>query len=401
MTPQSSVSILLPEDLDRGVLSERERGNHSPRQHTKHTPAHLNCQACLEARSLYNCPFSASMLFTEAASAFLDSRTAPVTHGRVQYIGKNTFKDYQKKLKALSVFFSGLRLDEIYPGHLDDYQRVRSQGDGFTRKVGRVVVASPAGAQKINAELGLLERVMKLAGAWTPEHEKFYTPFQVLDADIPRALSPEEQDRFLMVASSNPEWHPIWWYSLAAVHLTFSSDEMRTIRIGDINLTHQIVGVNRRYGKNKFRRRDVPVSDGACMWALERLIERGAKLTPDQPQQPHHFLFPGRVVRNVFDPETHMSETGLRKPFEAVRDKAELAWFQLNGWRHTAITRLAEAGVPITIIMRRSGHMTPKMSAHYTHISEQAERLAIMGASQRKPGISIQAAQLRRQVSGY
>jgi len=341
------------------------------------------------------------MLFTEAASAFLDSRTAPVTHGRVQYIGKNTFKDYQKKLKALSVFFSGLRLDEIYPGHLDDYQRVRSQGDGFTRKVGRVVVASPAGAQKINAELGLLERVMKLAGAWTPEHEKFYTPFQVLDADIPRALSPEEQDRFLMVASSNPEWHPIWWYSLAAVHLTFSSDEMRTIRIGDINLTHQIVGVNRRYGKNKFRRRDVPVSDGACMWALERLIERGAKLTPDQPQQPHHFLFPGRVVRNVFDPETHMSETGLRKPFEAVRDKAGLPWFQLNGWRHTSITRLAAAGVPIATIMRRAGHVTPKMSEHYTHISEQEERLAIMGASQRKPVISIQAGKLRKQVSGY
>jgi Phage integrase family len=338
------------------------------------------------------------MLFTEAASAFLDSRTAPVTHGRVQYIGKTTFKDYEKKLRALGVFFGGLRLNEIYPGHFDDYQRMRSQGDGFTRKLGKSIVVSPAGGQKINSELGLLKRVMKLAGAWTPELEKFYLPFQVMENDIPRALSQEEQDRFLMVASSNPEWHPIWWYSLAAVHMTFSSDEMRTIRIGDINLTHQIVGVNRRYGKNKFRRRDVPVSDGACMWALERLIERARKLAGDQP---HHFLFPGRLVRNVFDAETHMSETGLRKPFEAVRDKAGLPWFQLNGWRHTSITRLAEAGVPIAIIMRRSGHVTPKMSEHYTHISEQAERLAIMGSSQRKPVISIQSAQLRRQVSGY
>jgi integrase len=365
----------------------------------RHTPAHINCQACLEARSLFTCPLSASMVFTEAASAFLDSRTAPVTHGRIQYIGNNTFKDYAKKLKALGVFFAGLRLDEIHIGHISQYQRARSQGEGFTRKLGRQIISSPAGAQKINSELALLQRVMKLAGAWTPELEKFYMPFQVMETDIPRALSPDEQDRFMMVASSNPEWHPIWWYSLAAVHLTFSSDEMRTIRIGDINLTHQIVGVNRRYGKNKFRRRDVPISDGACIWALTRLIERARTLTGST--QPHHFLFPGRLVRNVFDPETHMSETGLRKPFEAVRDKAELPWFQLNGWRHTSITRLAAAGVPIATIMRRAGHVTAKMSAHYTHISEQEERLAITAASQRKPVISFRAAELRRQVSGY
>jgi integrase len=340
------------------------------------------------------------MLFTEAASNFLESRTAPVTHGRVQYISKNTFKNYRQKLKALGVFFARLRLDEIHIGHFGAYQTARSTGDGFTRKLGKVVVVSPVGAQHINAELAVLQRIMRLAGAWTPEMERFYLPFQVMENDIPRALSPDEQDRFLMVASANPEWHAIWWYSLAAVHLTFSSDEMRTIRVGDINLTHQIVGVNRRYGKNKFRRRDVPISDGACMWALARLIERARTLAGGS--EPHHFLFPGRLVRNVFDPETHMSETGLRKPFEAVRDKAEMPWFKLNGWRHTSITRLAEAGVPIATIMHRSGHVTPKMSAHYTHISEQAERLAISSVSRmRKPVISIQAAQLRRQVVGY
>jgi integrase len=367
-------------------------------------------------------PLSLSMSFTEAASAFLDSRTAPVTPSRVQYIGKGTFKDYAKKLKALGIFFGSFRLEEINLGHLIEYQRARSTGDGFTRKLGKVVVQSPAGAAKINAELGLLQRLLKQTFGAIPKRtsweeanrppdlrltafaqnlaqiETFYLPFQTVDADIPRALSPQEQDHFMKVASSNPEWYPIWWYSLAAVHLTFSSDEMRTIRIGDINLTHQIVGVNRRYGKNKFRRRDVPISDGACIWALTRLIERARTLGGGEP---HHFLFPGRMVRNVFDPDTHMSETGLRKPFEAVRAAAEVPWFQLNGWRHTAITRLAEAGVPIATIMQRAGHVTSKMSEHYTHISEQAGRMAIAGAANRKPVISVQASKLRRGIVGY
>jgi integrase len=343
-------------------------------------------------------PISPSMLFPDAARAFLDSRTSSQPLSRVRYISKNTLKDYVKKLKALGIFFGDVQLDQIKVGDFVEYQRRRSEGEGFTRKIGKTVVASPAGAQKINGELALLHRIMRLAGAWTAELEMFYLPFQVQESELVRALSPDEQERFLAVASSRPEWHPIWWYSLVAVHLTFSSDEMRTIRIGDVNLHQQIIAVNRRYGKNKFRRREVPICDGACSWALERLIERARKLGGGEP---HHFLFPGRLVRNVFDPDTHMSETGLRKPFEAVRIAAEVPWFQLNGWRHTAITRLAEAGVPIAIIMQRAGHVTAKMSAHYTHISEQAERMAISGAANRKPVISVRASQLRRGIVGY
>ena len=62
-----------------------------------------------------------------------------------------------------------------------------------------------------------------------------------------------------------------------------------------------------------------------------------------------------------------------------VRDAAGLTWFNLNGWRHTAITRMAEAGIPIATIMARAGHCSPKMTAHYTHISMQAGPLAMQG----------------------
>lgn len=363
-------------------------------------------------------PISASMRFTEAASAFLRSRDSAEFSGRARIVTKNTYKDYAKKLKALGVFFGALPLNQIHLGNFVEYQKARSAGNGFTRKLGREIIQSPAGAEKVNAELRLLIRVMKLAMAATPKRtpweeanqppdysmasfaanllqlENFYMPFQVIEADIPRALSADQQEKFLRTAASNPEWHRVWWYSLAAKHLAFSSDEMRTIRIGDINLTYQIVGVNRRFGKNKYRRREIPITDAACMWALENLIEWGRARGGGQP---HHFLFPGRLVRNVFDPETHMSETGLRKPFEAVRDKAELHFFQVNGWRHTAITNMAEDGVPIAIIMERAGHVTPKMSAHYTHISQQAHRLALTRQPHKKPVASVRPMQFQQE----
>lgn len=38
---------------------------------------------------------------------------------------------------------------------------------------------------------------------------------------------------------------------------------------------------------------------------------------------------------------------------------------------------MAQAGIPIATIMVRAGHSAPKMTAHYTHISMQAERMAM------------------------
>jgi len=283
-------------------------------------------------------------------------------------------RDCRTKVKALSKFFGPLKLQAIHAGHLREYQKMRFSNE-------RNLWAHPCGANRINAELGLLQRIMRLGNAYTSDIEKYYMALQVDECEIPKALSPEEQERFLEAAASRPDWQVVYWYSLVALHIAFSSDEMRTLRQGDVNLTHQIVAVNRRAGKNKYRRREVPLTDGGAVWALERLLERSRALAGDSPEL---YLFPCRVVRNQFNGAFHMSETGMRKQFEAIREAAQVPWFHWNGWRHTAITRFAEAGVPIATIMARAGHCSPKMTAHYTHISMQAERLAMQRMGQGK-----------------
>jgi integrase len=110
------------------------------------------------------------------------------------------------------------------------------------------------------------------------------------------------------------------------------------------------------------------------MWALQQLMERSYRLAGKSPEL---HLFPARVHRGKFDGNLNMGPTGIRKQFEAVRDAAGVPWFSLNHWRHTAITRMAEAGIPIATIMARAGHCSPKMTNHYTHISQQAERMAM------------------------
>jgi hypothetical protein len=69
-----------------------------------------------------------------------------------------------------------------------------------------------------------------------------------------------------------------------------------------------------------------------------------------------------------------MTVSGLKRKWEEVRLASNLKWFRLYDTRHTGITRLAEQGIPIQVIMSRAGHISPRMSQHYTHVSEAAQR---------------------------
>ena len=375
-------------------------GDPLPTIQQQHTPGHLNCPACVKALAMMVTPLSASMSFFEASTSFLGCRAILNTRGRVQYIAPRTYRDLQTYLKTLGKFFGGLRLDQIHGGHLASYQLARANGDAaFEYKRGERAVVTCVGAAKINDELAVLKRMLTGAQAWTPQLEATYMTLQEPESEIQRALSPEQQEKLLQTAAAVPDWNVIWWYGMVALHTTFSSDEMRTIRQGEINLTYRILGVNPRYGKNKFRRREIPLTDPGCIWALERLIDRSIELGGRGPEK---YLFPRRQVRGRYDGDLPMSETGLRKTFEAVRKAAGVPWFRLNGFRHTAITRMAEAGVPIAIIMERAGHVCPKMTAHYTHISQQAHREAMeqmdWQQTRKPPGsvTSIAAVRMRR-----
>jgi integrase len=75
-----------------------------------------------------------------------------------------------------------------------------------------------------------------------------------------------------------------------------------------------------------------------------------------------------------------MSDSGMKKPWEVVRVAAQLPWLRIHDLRHTAITRMAEAGVPIPVIMAVAGHVTAQMHHHYTSISMAAKWLAVEAA---------------------
>ena len=69
-----------------------------------------------------------------------------------------------------------------------------------------------------------------------------------------------------------------------------------------------------------------------------------------------------------------MTVWGLRKRWQAVREEAQLPWLRVYDLRHTALTRMAEAGAPMPVMMSFAGHISPRMQQHYIAISMEAKR---------------------------
>lgn len=307
--------------------------------------------------------------FHEAFEIWIQSRLLnhPTLTTNARYISERTEWDYRQYARSLGRFFYGMPLCEIKLQHVNAYHQVRAYAsDGYFEH--------QAGANRIRKEVGLLVRMLTDSGAWTTQYKGKFIPVQRVENDVQRAMDPYEQERFLQVAASADRWALIYHYSIAALQTTAATNEMRTLRLGDVNLDQGIVKVRNEGAKNKYRVRSIPLETTEALKAFSWLMWRAQEMGAGLPQ---HYLFPVREKRGVYDPTQAMSESGLRKPWDEVRKAAGLGWLRPYDLRHTAITRYAEAGTPMQVIESMAGHIGAQMQRHYTTISQVAQRRAI------------------------
>ncbi len=316
-----------------------------------------------------------------------------------RYVRRNTEKAYKNQAKSVSLEFGSTRLVDIDHVSMREYQRKRVAGDPpfhrFRRpqdakprpqKDGTVLpplgkTPCPAKPQQVNQEMQLLKRLKAFAGCWTPKDQKMFRYLQEEESDVPRALTPEEQSTWLDMCRTQERWNLILWWSLVGFHTTMSTNEERGLRLGDVRLQQELIAVPWPCAKNRARKRTITVDDADAMWALESLVERAHALGSSEPQ---HYLFPAWDPRtNSYVPTAPMSGSGLKKKWQEVRDATGLLDFRPYDTRHTGITRGAEEGLPIDIIMRRAGHLSEEMRQHYTQISEAAQRRWMRGGPDR------------------
>jgi len=340
--------------------------------------------------------------FCTAAEIYMRIRSVAATPGAIsaRYMKENTEIDYQRKIKSCNLFFGTMPLKDIHWYNMRAYQQARINGDepfvryrrpqdAKVRNVGGIVIPAKgktpcrAKPQQVNQELRLVKKLKTLAGCWTADDEAYFEPLQEEESDVERALTADQQNRWIEVARLNPRWELILWWSIVSFDLLTSTNELRGLQLGNINMHYQEVRIPWPCAKNRYRHRDIPVEDPQVLWALDRLIARAHDMGSRDPQ---HYLFPFKVTRSKQAyPDRPMTESGIKKLWQEVREATGILWFRPYDTRHTGATRRAEQGWTVPMLMARMGHCSPDMQRRYTHISQQAQRLWLRGAHSMQP----------------
>ena len=155
-----------------------------------------------------------------------------------------------------------------------------------------------------------------------------------------------------------------------ALNTTMRRVEVTHLQRRDVDLFNRTVTIRR--SKNESSQRRIPLNANALK-ALTQMIERADALGFTEPT--HDLWF--ACKNNKLDATKPMTKWDTA--WRAVRDAAKLPGLRFHDLRHTAITELAEMGVPDSVLKSIAGHITQRMLDHYSHIRMNAKRQAVDG----------------------
>lgn len=225
-----------------------------------------------------------------------------------------------------------------------------------------------ASGRTINMELGELSRAM--GGKWSllwPNVRKLEER-----RDVGRALSPEEEKKLLQAVATMRS--PLVGAFVRIALLTgMRAGEITSLIWERVDLANRVVTVGRAKTSSGTGRQ-IPMNpelfkvlSAHAKWFTARFGIAG----------PEQYLFPfGKPMpRDPTKPITDISSA-----WDALRDASGVRC-RLHDLRHTAATKMAEAGVPESTMLALMGHMSRAMLERYSHVRMAAKRTAVKSLS--------------------
>lgn len=256
----------------------------------------------------------------------------------------------RKRLAWVERHMGTVLLGDLNEDRIRAYMRLRQQ----ERAAGRT----------INMELGELSRA--IGKDWSvlwPEVRKLEER-----KDVGRAITQDEERR-LLAAAGESRLPLIASFIRIALTTGMRAGEITSLTWGQVDLEKQTIRVGRAKTAAGTGRM-IPMN-GTLFAVFSQhaawFVARFGELKPEW------FVFAsGAPTPN--DPSK--PATNLQTSWENARDRAGVSC-RFHDLRHTAISRMAEAGVPDAIIMALAGHVSRSMLERYSHISLVGKRRAV------------------------
>ncbi|HEY1301058.1 MAG TPA: site-specific integrase [Stellaceae bacterium] len=272
-----------------------------------------------------------ALRFEKAAGDYLD---------RLRQAGGKNIPIKARQLRMhLVPFFADDRLDQISAFALERYKKARR--------------AAGAAAATVNRELATLSHLLNRAVEWKwidrlpARPKKYEEEGRILALD-------DQQVEALMTAAIGSSDPDLWLFVAIALGTSMRHQEILAARWDQLDLPRRRLFIP----KAKAGKREQPITaELAGILAQER----------DMREDQQGYLFP---ARNKDSGSGHLAR--MDRPFRDAVKRAGLdpAVVTPHVLRHTAITRLVEAGVDLPTVQRISGHKTLTMVLRYAHVRD-------------------------------
>lgn len=274
---------------------------------------------------------------------------------------------WQEQAVPLAKHFGELKLKRLSVEHLTDYQNAR--------------LREKKAPKTINNELSALRQLLRHAKLWYRFED--YKSLPNTRPPVGRALSHEEQAKLFETAALwKPGSAPIlklgkdgktyknradWQFAHAAAVLAaycgLRACEIKGLQWKDVDFAASLLEIRRSKTPGGWR---TPTLNTVCTEALTGLHE-AAKAIGNADLE--HYVFPWQGGTGKIDPTRPTA--GWRSAWRSILKEAGIK-ARFHDLRHTAVTTMAEKGLPDLTIMAQVGHVSPAMMKTYSHIRRQA-----------------------------
>jgi integrase len=293
------------------------------------------------------------MAINTATEAYGIERRAKVSPRMVAY--------WKEQARPLAKHFGDLKLKRFTGDHLSEYQNSR--------------LSEGRAPKTINGELSVLRQLLKHCKLWYRFED--YKPIRNHKPAVGRALTEQEQQTLFGIAQSRSDWLYAYTAAVLGAYCGMRSCEIRALQWKDVDFTAGLLEIRRSKTPAGWRS---PTLNTVCREALSRLYSKGFLISVTEPE---HYVFPWHSREQKIDPTRPI--TSWRSAWRSILRTAGVQC-RFHDLRHTAVTIMAEMGLPEQTIMAQVGHISSQMMKTDSHIRREALNQA---AAALEPNYSI------------
>lgn len=249
---------------------------------------------------------------------------------------KRSWQRDEFSLNSLKEFFKGETLQSLGPEKIERF------------KAKRKAEVSPA---TVNRELACLKTMFSKAVEWGRTEKNPAAKVKKFreNPGRERILSPEEARRLIECAA--PSIRPVL---ILALNTGMRRTEILSLKWRDVDFAKSFILIeDSKSGKS----RKVPMNT-----FVYRILKELPRTSPE-----HIF----------FNPETNDHVKDIKTGFRAACRRAEIRGLRLHDLRHTAASKMIEAGADLVTVSKILGHSSIQMTMRYAHPTPENMRLAV------------------------